>query len=771
LHRILLDQGDLMYHSVSPHRVIGNHRGPPAPSLARIPMPKPDRNAVEVRARGCYTECSSFKEVWLTMWRDRDFTSKRRSSMTAPRVLFFLAGLVASAAADPYPKGDFHAIVISDTHFRNEPRAAQALASIVARANALPGVELVLVTGDLVSRVYNDCTKENPDTSKCLLADAVKILRGLKMPFYLAMGNHDYRIGPKVDSDASFSAARIARMEEIWTATTGFAPYYAATHRGWKFIVLNSFRGQPEKRHFDRAQLAWFEKQLADGAPAVVLFHYPFLTDRVLTIWAGWRHLITARSDRAFYNILKAHKNHIAAIFVGHGHMWAADRFARTIPVYETASLGAPPVGDGKDNYLFVSFDTTGNAVAVRRGPIAPPAPAPSVIAAASILATAAEPPAPPAAAAGRAESVTRFAADFARLGRGDGTMLVGVASSMEKVLPRDMPFTLAATNTISVSLARNEKESVQVAVLPPARALSKVAVTASDLRSANGGVFPAGCIACDVVGYVETKKRPPYDVPFVGWWPDPILDFLGPVDVAAGDLQTFWIRVRAAKDQAPGSYRGTLTVSAAETTPFVFDLNVTVRAFAIPDRPPLPTAITFDPPEFSEYIRTTICGGPEGWQKLKFVWADFLADYRMDFDSLYRHGPPDFEVLKYRHDKGTLTDFNFGYIGANPDENVARFRPTYEKAKELDILDHAYMYGFDECPAEQFPALEAAARALKQAFPEVPVMTTSYDTSYGLASVAKSVDGWCPLTAAYNVEQAAKARAAGRMVWWYICC
>jgi hypothetical protein len=49
--------------------------------------------------------------------------------------------------------------------------------------------------------------------------------------------------------------------------------------------------------------------------------------------------------------------------------------------------------------------------------------------------------------------------------------------------------------------------------------------------------------------------------------------------------------------------------------------------------------------------------------------------------------------------------------------------------------------------------------------------MTTSYDGSYGLDSVAKSVDAWCPLTPSLNPAQAAQARAAGKMVWWYICC
>ena len=49
--------------------------------------------------------------------------------------------------------------------------------------------------------------------------------------------------------------------------------------------------------------------------------------------------------------------------------------------------------------------------------------------------------------------------------------------------------------------------------------------------------------------------------------------------------------------------------------------------------------------------------------------------------------------------------------------------------------------------------------------------MTTSYDHSYGLDTVVKTMDAWCPLTPSFKPEQAAKARAAGKQVWWYICC
>jgi len=373
-----------------------------------------------------------------------------------------------------------------------------------------------------------------------------------------------------------------------------------------------------------------------------------------------------------------------------------------------------------------------------------------------------------------RSASVLRFKEAFDGLAFKDASMLVGFATSMEKLLPRDGPFQLTVAKSIDVSLARNEKESFQVAVMPRAEGLKGVSVTVGDLKSDSGDVLQAANVDCDVVGYVQTRRRPPYEVSYVGWWPDPILDFLGPVDIAAGDLQTFWIRLRAPKNQKPGVYRGMIRVAAEGAEPLEFPLVVRVYSFTLPDHTPLPTAITF-------FERKGQMGGEENWSKMKLQYADFLADYYIDYDSLYRQGSPDYEIVQRLHDQGRLVAFNLGNVfnaGTEEDgfdqaidQTVRRIRPAYEKAKELGVLNHAYIYGFDERPKEQFGLLERSAQALRKAFPEVLLMTTSYDHSFGLDSEVKTIGAWCPLTPRFDVAEAAKARAEGRKVWWYICC
>lgn len=367
--------------------------------------------------------------------------------------------------------------------------------------------------------------------------------------------------------------------------------------------------------------------------------------------------------------------------------------------------------------------------------------------------------------------------------------MLLGLATSMEKILPRDAAFNIAPAKSVAIRLARNEKESVQIAVLSAADALRKVAVSVSDLKSTDGHVFPRTQIDCDVVGYVETKKRPPYAAPHVGWWPDPLLNFLGPVDVAPSDVQAFWIRFRAAKAQAPGVYRGTLTVAAKNATPQTLPVVLQVYSFALPDHSPLPLAITFAPHD-SPVPETEKEQAPwrksdeyplNAWKKHKLRWAEMLADYYISYDSLYHHESPDFEVLTHLHRQGRLGAFNLGYysqVVSRPGDmevwkakHLPRLRAAYAKARELGLLDHAYIYGCDEAQPELFGQVQQAAALLKAEFPAVPITTTTYDQSYGQESVIKSMDGFCPLTPKFDPAKAARARAAGKLVWWYICC
>jgi hypothetical protein len=391
--------------------------------------------------------------------------------------------------------------------------------------------------------------------------------------------------------------------------------------------------------------------------------------------------------------------------------------------------------------------------------------------------------------------------------------MLLGVATSMEKVMPRGR-FSARAmpAEGVAVRLARNELESVQVLVAPKDDDLAdvKVSVDGAGLKGPGGEVFPAGCVACDVMGYVKTVRRPPYLVgynvatnaqpgyarqtraPETGWWPDPILDFLGGVEVKDQDVQSFWVRVRCPSAQKAGVYRGSLVVSARGVESARIPFSVRVNDFTLGRVSALPLAITFSPapntqhePEENLKAAAALRADPDApvnaWRRHEAEWTSFLADYLIPMDSLY-HGNEmwRFGPLKQLKKEGRTGWFNLGYWSyPGKDETmeawrartIPRLRKFYDEAKANGILDHAYVYGCDEIAKEYFPAIRKAVGELKAALPGVPVSTTAYDHEFGVGTPLDVMDWFTPLTPKFDPEKAAASRKAGHKVCWYICC
>jgi len=375
-----------------------------------------------------------------------------------------------------------------------------------------------------------------------------------------------------------------------------------------------------------------------------------------------------------------------------------------------------------------------------------------------------------------RLESLARLARRWMRQGNGAGP-IVGYATSMEKILPRGDVSKVRIVRSQSLSLARNETEAFQVVVIPLRDVQKGVRVEVDDLVSETGARLSSKSVDVRVVGYVKTA-RPCYRVEHVGWWPDPLLDFITAVDVALGDAQAFWVRLRAPKDAPAGDYRGKIRVRSADRTLFECRLNVRVYGFTMPDRSPLPTAI-------SVYIPYVQRFAGDRWDALRPVWADYLADYYIDYDHLYRAGPPDWDILKRLHKQGRLVSFNLRTLShhAFPAELAGRsfeealkkligeVGAIYRRAEREGIADKAYFYGFDERGKKYFPILQRICAGVKKALPDLKLMTTTYEHSYGLGSVVKDMDAWVPLTPRYDPLKAAKARKRGKEVWWYICC
>ena len=402
--------------------------------------------------------------------------------------------------------------------------------------------------------------------------------------------------------------------------------------------------------------------------------------------------------------------------------------------------------------------------------------------------------------------SMRRFLDDCMVKGTIAGPMAVGRAEAAERVMPCDA-FTARAADRIRVRLARNETESFQIVVANLGTDLRNVRVEVEgDLADADGRVFAATNLSACVLGYGEVRERPTYRIhpgraPQLGWYPDPILDFLKSADVKGDDVQSFWVRVTCPVAQAAGAYAGRLRVSAESdlgVSRYVVPLQVRVNAFALPRTSPVPLMITFSPsvatkdPDWRKKVGEKADSPIRLWKGNYDAWVDFLADRYITMDNIYIRGLkavetrylPAWRRLKVQ---GRLGWHCIGYWDPMPADAEGRerwerktgadLRAVYERIAAEGLLDGAYFYGADEVPFGQVEDVRRAAKAIKERYPEVPLATTGCTRGCGTAgseseSLGAFVDMFIPTTADWmgQLDSVMKARAAGRNPGWYIC-
>lgn len=409
---------------------------------------------------------------------------------------------------------------------------------------------------------------------------------------------------------------------------------------------------------------------------------------------------------------------------------------------------------------------------------------------------------------AARPRQVERLAAyvkELAAAGEDVSQMVVLQADSMRQIRPRDTDYSvLKPAKGISLRLARDEYEGAQLAVAAPgAEPLrgvrvavenddAAIAVTAepigytlADVPLAHSFAFCEPC-ATNACGYVR-KCRP---VP-LGWYADPILPFLETVDVEPGDMQGFYVRVKASSAASAGLHRCTLRVRSANAGERTVPLTVRVNGFSVGKTSELPLLVSFTPYvqplslSWSKAQADEVRNDPEApvnlWRRRREDWCDMLTEYFILPGTIYPStgdAIPDFDLLKRAAAKGRT-----GAVVIAPWAMVrgdeARWRRNfleplkrrYAAACAAGLGAQAYAYGCDETEAEHFPKVRRALEILKREAPDVPLFTTACDPKLGVGTPLADIDVFCPLTKRWEPAQVAAARAQGRKVWWYVAC
>ena len=191
-----------------------------------------------------------------------------------------------------------------------------------------------------------------------------------------------------------------------------------------------------------------------------------------------------------------------------------------------------------------------------------------------------------------------------------------------------DDPVPVGKVRPLQLYAAANEYESVQL-ILFPHRILENFEITIEDLKNEKGTSIGNNRITIRKVEYVHVI-RPTDDYGKVGWYPDPLPMFDGPVDLKPGINNPFLITIQVPENTSAGTYSGSIHLKATGWSRAV-PYSIEVWNFKLPERPMVRSAFGIGTGQIKEYhnLKTE--------EELKEVTDKY---YRIMRD--YRIGPTD---------------------------------------------------------------------------------------------------------------------------------
>lgn len=372
----------------------------------------------------------------------------------------------------------------------------------------------------------------------------------------------------------------------------------------------------------------------------------------------------------------------------------------------------------------------------------------------------------------------------------------------------RPVPPVDQKSDFVSVRLARNEYEAVQV-VICPSEDIKNVTVSCSDLDGPYQTKINASFVTIDQVVYVPVKI-PTDSIGAADSWPDPLPPVVEPVTLKARTNQPFWITVYAPKALPGGLYKGLLHFSGDGWKRDI-PLRVNVWDFTLPDQTHVKSAFGLSPQLISRYQNVS---GQDLQTVMEKYYLNFAAhrispynpvygseiriDWGLDkqkeeqapltaqqvkidftgFDKAMEKAFREYRITTFKLNlqgtgSGYADSYRQGKIGSytqgTREYNVlfgSYVKQLQDHLERKGWLDKAYLYWFDEPDEKIHDTIQEMSDIISRYAPGLQWMLTDSITE----KLARSVDIWCPVTYKYVHEHALEQQAKGREVWWYIC-
>jgi len=353
--------------------------------------------------------------------------------------------------------------------------------------------------------------------------------------------------------------------------------------------------------------------------------------------------------------------------------------------------------------------------------------------------------------------------------------------------LRKDALFPLPISDHVDLSLARNEYESFQLAILPFGKDMDQLTLEVSDLTSKNGGIIQKSNIEVSLVDYNKIDWQPEYVTTYKGWHPDPLIPFKAGITIGGDEVcRPVWITVYAPPGTKSGDYGGTISIRTAGIKKVTASVKCRVWDFDLPVVSHLKTHSWDEISYLSDFYN--LKEYPVEWYqrfcglllKNRFNPGSAGSNYVSDLPD--KSGVYDFSkvegVLSFCIERG-LTRFSImqmkkGLYTPEEAEQAYKFAEAYAKfLRKKGWLDKALIELWDEPTDLEWPYIKERAEKLNQIDPGLrlqlfaeggPYNFWDKDTDkYGLN---KLIDIWAPV----NIVESPETQANGGEIWAYFC-